>query len=190
MVVVNEKKGRILPSVVLPQPSTKALILLTLLLAGCGKITASIQEDTLPQTGERVPRVIWSASARLRPVDGAEGGAGFIEVNAYDNRTVVPAIRLHLPEAESGWYEAWLLSDNPVDKVNLGSLIQTEHGGFRLGNTTIIIEEDFKRYKTVVITYESKQEGKLSSQELLRGPLTMMSGLNIEGEKVLLQFPF
>src|SRR3990167_10687138 len=101
MVVVNGKKGRILPSVVLSQLGTKAFIMLSLLLMGCENLTANIQGDTLPQTGDRIPRIIWSASAKLRSVDGTAGSAGFIEVNAYDNSTVVPAIRLHLPEPES-----------------------------------------------------------------------------------------
>lgn len=191
MVVVRRKKGRIRLSVELSSLNTKAPILLTLLLSGCANLTASIHDGSnRDNDGAKAPRVIWSASAKLESVNGIPGEAGFIEVTAYDDNTVIPTIRLHLPELIEGRYEAWIATDEIGERVNLGPLIQADHGGYRLRKTTITITKDFDRYRTVLITNETgKNEASSPSRALLRGTLKVVSGLNIRGEKALLWMP-
>lgn len=194
MVVVKKKKGRILPSVALFQPSTKALILLTLALGGCEKLTASIQDrPDLTVDGSRKPRVLWSAGTKLEPADESVKGnvGGFMEVSVYNNGTVVPAIRMHLPEANGKQYEVWLARNYPADAINLGTLIRSENGGYHLGNNTITIQKDFERYDTVLITQKSSGGNAAPSvSPLLRGTLKVVSGLNVQGENELQEMPF
>lgn len=194
MVVVMKKKGRILPSVALLRPSTKALILLTLALGGCEKLTASIQDrPDLTRDGSRAPRVMWTAGAKLESADESLKGnvGGFMEVNVYDNSTVVPSIRMHLTEGDGKQYEVWLARNYPADAINFGTLIRSENGRYRLGNSTITIPKNFERYDTVLITQKSSGSNATPSvSPLLRGRLKVTEGLNFQGEKVISEMPF
>lgn len=163
-----------------------ASLLLSISLLGCGNfLIANVQQEESESPNE--PRILWSATARLQPIEDKEGMGGFVEVNINENRIVTPSIRLSLPPPpEKGHYEAWLLREEPSGILSLGPLLKGNHGSYYLGQTSLNFEKDFLDYKTVLITMEPTEPiDKQPTKPLLKGTLKIVGGLNLRGQSWL-----
>lgn len=83
-------------------------------------------------------------------------GVAFAFRNSYDldNKSLVE-VEAIMPDAENKFYEAWLISDNPEDKINLGALTYNGPEDYSLSHKS---DEDLTRFSTIIITVETSAD--------------------------------
>lgn len=154
-------------------------VISSLLLMGCIQATTHNAADefnvAVQPLSENEPPTIWKASATLRPVDEeANSAGGFVEIDVRNDLTFVPTVRLNLPPLTEGHYEAWLSRDDPPASINIGPLIQeNENGSYHLGDTTIKLTDDLRKFSTVSVM--------AGDESVLKGTLVVVSGMRLDG---------
>lgn len=151
----------------------RALLLLSLILLSTGCLKANVlspeEQETIVDTQNL--RALWTANATLRPGEGKIGN-GFAEAQYQTDGHLFFAIRITLfPEEEGDHYEAWLISSEPPDVIDLGTLESPKNDGtyfLTFRGSPPPEQKDFLQYKTVVVTREP------GSEHIAEGTLTVV----------------
>lgn len=151
----------------------RTLLLLSLILLSTGCLEADVLSPEKQETivDSQSPHSLWTANATLRPGEGKVGN-GFAEAQYQTDGHLLFTMRITLlPEEEGDHYEAWLVSSELPDVIDLGTLESPENDGtyfLTFRGPPPPEQKDFLQYNTVVVTWEP------GSVHIAEGTLTIV----------------